>query len=213
MRLLRQAEAVCVRDDRSLAELNGLENVHRMPDLAVQEVGFSNARRQPTTGRVGLVIRSLPRFQQYVPRLRALIDLLGERVVLLMQSDVGRGNSDSRFMRDLGLRPQARLKEALADEAVDVVISVRMHGSLETVLTGVPSIHLSYERKGFSAYEDLGIPAWVHHAGRFDPTAVVGQACALIDSPSEYWQRIDSNRHRLQSARAELIDLVRRNLG
>lgn len=207
--VLRQSYAVCVRDDRSARDLARLPNVHRMPDLAVQEVGFVDPLPPQGSGLVGLVIRELPGFDQYMPRVRALLEVLGDRALPLLQSDTGRGNRDSNYMRNFGIRPRASLQDAVKEHVVDAVISVRMHGSLQTILGGIPSVHLAYERKGFSAYEDLGLHDWVHHAGRFDPEVVARQAMALTEDSSEYWPRIADRAPGLRAARAELEGIIR----
>ncbi|WP_258096376.1 hypothetical protein, partial [Klebsiella pneumoniae] len=89
-----------------------------------------------------------------------------------------RGNDDTAFYRALGLTPHGLLRDVLRDDRPDAVVSVRLHGALESVLAGVPAYHLSYERKGFGAYEDLGLTDWVSNAADFQASDVLDTVLA-----------------------------------
>ena len=89
------------------------------------------------------------------------------------------------------------------------MISVRLHGSLQSILAGVPSIHLSYERKGWGAYQDLGIEQYVHNAYDFDPELVAIQARQLAASSESYWSAIERNVPNIRYKRQSLIDGMR----
>ena len=56
-----------------------------------------------------------------------------------------------------------------------VVVAVRMHAALMAIAAGHYVVHLAYERKGFSAFADLGIGQYVHPVRRFDIDSVVAQ--------------------------------------
>ncbi|WP_423193322.1 polysaccharide pyruvyl transferase family protein [Cupriavidus sp. H18C2] len=185
---------VYVRDHRSLAWLDGRANVRRAPDLAVLELGHrlggavasaeAAQSRQHPVRNVCMVLREAPawhpdRREHYRLMLHRLIERLrGEcRVSFAVQSAV-RGNDDTAFYRALGLTPHGLLRDVLRDDRPDAVVSVRLHGALESVLAGVPAYHLSYERKGFGAYEDLGLTDWVSNAADFQASDVLDTVLA-----------------------------------
>lgn len=207
--ILASASLVIVRDDRSAAELAGLDNLLRLPDLAVMET----ASKQPLgsgslgTGKIGVVLRPLRRFSDFPALATDLARVLGPDGVGLLQSAAGSGNQDESFSASVGLPTTDTLSSALQDRSrgVAATISVRMHGALQSILGGVPSVHLSYERKGFSAFEDMGLSKWVHHARSFEPKLVAEQARSLVNDSAEYWERLNESRTRL-TAQASRLD-------
>jgi polysaccharide pyruvyl transferase WcaK-like protein len=98
--------------------------------------------------------------------------------------------SDRTFYDDLAITPDGRLLELLAAGGTGPVVSVRLHGALQSVLAGVPAVHLGYERKSWGAYEDLGLGEYVHDARRFDPEAVAAQVRALQADPTSFWSAV-----------------------
>lgn len=212
---LTRAETVFVRDDRSFAECraHGFPVV-RAPDLAVLAIAerwsARPVRDRPTARpvRVGLVARNLPDRHGYWEKVRRVAAMPG--VELLVQS-AGRGNDDPAFYASLGLPgPHRLLRDALAsDLPPDVTIAVRMHGALESILAGVPAVHLSYERKGWGAYADLGVSEFVHHAWRFDADRVATQAHDLAIDPTHYWTSIEARIPALRRERADLVTAIR----
>jgi polysaccharide pyruvyl transferase WcaK-like protein len=92
---------------------------------------------------------------------------------------------------------------------VGVAISVRLHGALQAINAGIPTIHLSYERKGYGAYTDLGIKKWVHSVHDFSPETVADQARELLRDPSEYWARIHDQVETLKTYEIELVERIR----
>ena len=192
-RLVRgHVERIFVRDDKSLDEL-GHPGATRTGDLVVLEID-EHAHRgtlrhaKGIAPQVYLVFRDLkekPYREEYLTRVRALMGLLPE-AKLAVQSR-GRGNGDDVFYRDLlGTGDAVLLKDVLAAGNA-IIVSVRLHGSLESVLAGVPSVHLAYERKGRAAYGDLGLEAFVFHASDFDPQAVVSAVQSIIADEEEFW--------------------------
>src|SRR5690606_35853568 len=152
---LRNARIVYVRDDRSQQELRSVGVVAaRMPDLAVLSLATSLPAPLLGNGPVGLVARALDgKDRSYRARMLKLHQLLQPEI--LVQSR-GRGNDDPTFYRSLGWNAEHRsMLDAVSGPAAPAaVVSVRLHGSLQAILAGVPSVHLSYERKGWGAYED-----------------------------------------------------------
>ncbi len=172
------ADAVFVRDDRSSAIFEKNENVYRAPDLAVQALAkrmlvsprFTQCAAFPRM--VCVVLRKPPEWTKekkagYIANLKLLLAQLKEKstVVCAVQSAV-RGNDDGTFYRELGVTEELLpLKATLSKYQPDLVISVRLHGAIESLLAGVPAFHISYERKGFGAYQDMGVDDWVVNGG------------------------------------------------
>lgn len=207
---LRAARVVYVRDDRSLDELGSLSNVVRMPDLAVLRIAQGACEpRRTLGGRVGLIARPLARPRTYEENLRRLVVAIGSEIDGLVQSTTGRSNDDRALMNSLGMERVRLAKVGLADPHLGVVVSTRLHGALQSIINGVPAIHLSYERKGFGAYADLGLPAYVHNARSFDAAQVVAQVEALRASPIEYFAEIRRNVAQLADSREQLVRQLR----
>ncbi len=148
------------------------------------------------------------RYAQSVSRLATL--LAKEcRLSFAVQSS-GRGNDDVAYYHRLGIHTVLPgLKQLLADDTPDVVVSVRLHGALEAILHGVPAFHLSYERKGFGAYGDLGIDDWVANAADFDADAVA----ARIFQPhavESFWHAASSGLGAIRASRDGIVDTLRR---
>ena len=212
---LKNIDLICARDDRTIAEL-GLPNVMRVPDLAVQELALELRKdkvRQNNFEKVFLIARdvNVKGREKYITRLKELKKLL-PNVEPLLQS-TGRGNNDEKFYQDLGWGNSFRsVKEALATDK-GIVISVRLHGSLQSMISGCPSIHLSYERKGFGAFEDLGIVEYCHGFKKFQPNLVVSQVEKLKLDSSDYWQSasnsVESILKRREVLKAEIEKLVK----
>ncbi|AOK29508.1 MULTISPECIES: polysaccharide pyruvyl transferase family protein [Burkholderia] len=190
--LLGGFSSVFVRDDRSFEFLKGNANTRRAPDLAVLEFGArggaltqqaARAAAGPV-GHVAMVLREAPswnaaQLDRYRRSSAELIAALQARcrVSFAVQS-TGRGNDDAAYYRRLGIDQPPSLRHLLAHDRPDVVISVRLHGALESILDGVPAFHLSYERKGFGAYGDLGVDDWVVNAADFAAMPVVARIFA-----------------------------------
>lgn len=204
---------VWARDDRTLKELEryGVQ-ARRAPDLAVLEIGRRiQVAKTGSPERVLLVARDLQLpardRDMYIANLKTLLSQLDAEVVL---QSTKRGNNDAAFYEAIGLGTGHRsLKEALADGPSAVVVSVRLHGSLEAILSGSPSVHLSYERKGFGAFNDLGIPTFVHNARSHVPADVVRQVRSLLSDSREYWTSIGSRVETLRQSRADVVESIR----
>lgn len=211
IRRLRRAREVFVRDDRSREELQAVGvTSERVPDLAVMRLASEGiVSQQPTAEGTGLIARSLTgRSDSYHPRLRRLVaDLKPE---LLVQSR-GAGNDDPAFYSSMGWTGDHRsARDALhGSRKPKVVVSVRLHGALQSILAGVPAVHLSYERKGWGAYEDIGISPYVHNAWTFDPDLVASQVRELAEDATSYWDAISAELPRVEAARNRVIAAIR----
>lgn len=209
-RALRRVDVVCARDDRTVSDLAGLPNVHRIPDLAVLELAdrLPDLSDEPLEGPVVLVGRRVdgPRADGAAQSLRRLGDEL--EATWAVQADVGGARSDARFYEELGVGPRPSLREVLASSPRGVVVSVRLHGALQALLAGWPAIHLSYQRKGWAAYGDLGLRALVHSAFDVPEAAVLDQVRSLRAGREPFWELIHARRPELVAASRSLDRLL-----
>ncbi|ANB76792.1 polysaccharide pyruvyl transferase family protein [Paraburkholderia phytofirmans] len=220
--MLAGFSCVFVRDDRSVSFLACNANTRRAPDLAVLDFERRSAqimeraeKARTSVAHVAFVLRRAPKWsmqqrERYETATQRLIQRLRQtcRISFAVQSR-GRGNDDLAYYRSIGVDGDLMsLKEMLATDTPDFVVSVRLHGSLESVLSGVPSYHLSYERKGFGAYSDLGLDGWVVNAADFDPEKVA----ATILTPGairNFWANTSSGFERIRVARERILAELR----
>lgn len=213
---LANATVIYSRDDRTVSELATLQNVRRTPDLALlgippmlKSTGIDDRRG---TRRVAVVARRLAGgrrsdfYREQIAKLREELD-----AEYLVQANA-RGNNDREFYRSLGYRGGLdMLSDVVAsDNPPSAVVSVRLHGAIQAIRNGVASVHLSYERKGWGAYEDLGIAPYVHNAFSFDRALVRQQVEDLKTDPTSYWAAVNSSLSRLKGAREDLVADLRR---
>ncbi|MGC3024523.1 polysaccharide pyruvyl transferase family protein [Burkholderia sp. DN3021] len=192
----RCVNVVFLRDDQSVGELAHPGGI-RTGDLVVLEIGRT-PRPEPEDGvhaggarPICFVFRDLegkPYRDAYVDNLRCLVKQLPEARFALQSS--GRGNGDDAFYRDAFGIAQVDPLAMLVKRVRPLVVSVRLHGSLESILAGVPSIHIAYERKGRSAYDDLGLSRYVVHASDFDAEQVARLACEIARDDGAYWREL-----------------------
>lgn len=216
-RRLQNVDAVFLRDDRSMAGLSGLANVRRLPDMALLGLpaDFSLDDVVSEGDTVGLVARALPGSRSRVARYdRQISALIEEPGFELLAQATARGNNDPAYYASLGYPGNYRsLKDAVEVSAgtarPGAVVSVRLHGALQSIRSGVPAVHLSYERKGFGAYSDLGIDRFVHNAYDFDRETVLKQVQELLQNPTPYWNAVQGAVEELVIGRGELIQHLR----
>lgn len=221
-RLLASFDTVFVRDDRSSAFLAANANTRRAPDLAVLDFERRSdtilqraARSGDGMRHVTFVLRRPPAWSRsqrarYAASIARLIERVRPhcRISFAVQSAC-RGNDDAAYYRGLGIQDAlVPLKTLLAHDAPDWVVSVRLHGALESVLQGVPAFHVSYERKGFGAYADLHLDDWVVNGAAFDPDAVADKILA-DGSATAFWHSARTGLDRIRTAREHVIDALR----
>jgi polysaccharide pyruvyl transferase WcaK-like protein len=214
-RLLQRIDLVCVRDDRSRDELRTQVPAIRYPDLAVLQLGEQFDGPTPTdrhAGTVVLVGRELTNSKAYEERLLALAGRL-EGVVWAVQAEGIGTKSDLSLYQRLGVSSKGRLVDVLERELPGVVVSTRLHGAIQSLLKGVPAVHLGYERKSWGAYEDLGLSEYVHDARLFDPERVAAQARELLADSSDFWGCVERRRPELKEASERLAATLRERLG
>lgn len=210
-RMLMRIDQVYVRDDLSRRLLSDLPQVTRTADMAALSLpaGDTPAQTQfpPSHGTgVAIVARALPgASHRYLRSLRQLEQLIPDCHWLTQSA--GRGNDDVAFMDRLGVSPRDTLANALrSPHKPAVVVSVRLHGALQAIRSGVPAVHLSYERKGFGAFSDLGLDNFVFPARRFDPSSVADATLRLIRDPAPYWDSVRAAEARLKAERNMLVE-------
>lgn len=195
MHRLRKVQTIFLRDNRSFELLSSFPGSHRAPDTAL--LPLASGSRQITHHNdsldqgVGLVARRLlgnqRRRRRYEDQIREFARQASPRLLLQAKS---RGNNDNEFYeRILGVASEESVSQATtnATRSVEVVVSVRLHGAIQSIRNGVPAIHLSYERKGWGAFEDLGLDEFVHNAFDFDTDTLLRQVDELRCDPSRYW--------------------------
>jgi len=146
----------------------------------------------------------------YEERLAALAARLGDVVWAAQAEGIGK-KSDLSLYERLGVRSRGRLLDVLSGRP-GVVVSTRLHGAIQALLAGVPAVHLGYERKSWSAYQDLGVSDYAHDARAFDPEEVAAQARALVADPSDFWKRIERQRPSLVDASERLTAMLQERL-
>ncbi|PFG33185.1 polysaccharide pyruvyl transferase family protein [Sanguibacter antarcticus] len=184
-RLLRSVDVVFARDDRTVAEL-ALPNVVRTSDLALGEItsdGRDAARLTPDAAP----ILSVRHVDGGIPA--PLADLARRMGTFdgYVQSTAGK-NDDRPAMASMHPRTTLGFDDLMVpsdDGGVRVIVAVRMHAALMALKAGHYVIHLSYERKGFAAFADLGLAEFVHNVRRFDPALVQRQVTALLEDEDE----------------------------
>jgi polysaccharide pyruvyl transferase WcaK-like protein len=214
-RRLHAMTSVHLRDDRSMAEVGAGPNIHRTADLAVLELAETLAGgmtpRELTGGPI-IVARDLTDAPTYRDRLLELGAQLADPR-WGVQSEGAATKSDRVFYGKLGVPPAGRVMPLVTGDEPGPVISVRLHGALQSLIAGVPAIHLGYERKSWGAYEDLGLGEWVHSARGFDPALVARQVLELAADPSRFWTAAGTNVPRLQDMSRRLTEELAANLG
>lgn len=206
-RLLRKVDTVMVRDDRSLSEI-GVDSLVRSPDLAAASVGFGRLPGQQPHPIPVLSVRAVR--GRVSPAIYTLARLL-DRYDGYTQSTVG-GNDDRPAMATLSpLRSLDRSTFMRPGGQPRVLVAVRLHAALMALAAGHYVVHLAYERKGFGAFDDLGLSPWVHSINSFDPAQVVTQAHRLLedgDTRAEYEGRLSESAERLRAARSAIVESI-----
>lgn len=201
--LLKRCGAVWLRDDRSVAELQ-IPNASRAPDLAI--LGMTRQRKPLNHAKhVVMTVRHVNgELTRPVKELRRLLDSVDSYV----QSNVS-SNSDVRAVQELA--PQNVLEYAelmTGNQESRVVVAVRLHAALMALAAGHYVVHLAYERKGFGAFQDLGLGEYVHNVNDFDPVRVLRSVEALRDEASireDYDRRIARALEQASLSTAEVL--------
>lgn len=210
---LAQIDRLYVRDDRSFAEVVG-PNARRCGDLAVMKLSRvlkEISYERPGDGHSLIVARDLSHAPGYVDRLRRLEAAIPSPC-WAVQADTEGPRSDRAFYARHGIADGGTLSAMLESGTPSVVVSVRLHGAIAALLAGRPAVHLAYDRKGWGAYEDLGISDYVHDARRFDVEKVAEQVSALCRNSAAFWAKVQAAAPALRAQYAELVADLRQRL-
>lgn len=210
-RLLGHVAAVWLRDDRSVVQLR-LANANRAPDLAIlgmlrRDVPFDVSKR---------VIMTVRHVHGQLPLpLRKLRGLTGP-VDSYVQSNVS-SNSDVLAVQELLPLEVLEYSELMVNNTESrVIVAVRLHAALMALAAGHYVIHLAYERKGFGAFQDLGLDEYVHNVNDFDPNLVMNSVKDLRDNASirdDYDRRLARSLRKAQTSTALVVDSMRAAAG
>ncbi|BCW41636.1 hypothetical protein StoSoilB3_31710 [Arthrobacter sp. StoSoilB3] len=207
-RQLAKVRTVCVRDDRSLTEFSNVASVLRMPDLAVLELA-RQPRETGVSARLAedpvIVARELPMPRTYYEFLNDASD--SKRFEWALQS-TGGGNDDLPLTQRLGAGTPRPMAEVLADKTPRIVVSTRLHGALSSLIAGFPAIHLSYERKGWGAYEDIGLDDFVLNARDTTLSQVEALMKRIHGDPEAFWSLIETKKAEVRLMENKLLDVI-----
>ena len=209
-RRLAGVDSIYMRDDRSICEL-GLPNATRMPDLAILQMSDRGETREVDPVPV-LNVRpfrgaTLPASVADLRRRLPVVDGF-------VQSTVS-SNNDIASVAAVEPRRTLSRDEFYAvsgDRPRRVVVAMRLHCALEALDAGHYVVHLAYERKGFGAFEDLGLGAFVHPVARFDPSGVTRQVAQLLADGAArqaYDAAVRRDVIHRREARAGLVERIR----
>ncbi|QIV86459.1 polysaccharide pyruvyl transferase family protein [Glutamicibacter mishrai] len=202
--LLKRCSVVALRDDRSVQEVGSIAPVRRVPDLAL----ISGSTIEPSLDEpLAKAVLSVRDVKGKVPDdVMELSSLLSDYDVYV-QSRTG-GNDDTRATESLGTHPEIDKTTLLENGPTRVIIAVRLHAALMALRAGHFVIHLAYERKGFGAFDDLGLNEFVHNVNDFDASVVLKQAQALMkdkQARESYAQQIEKSVSHRRSAYSTLV--------
>ncbi len=211
-RLLRGIDVVMARDDRTFHEVAGPTLV-RTPDLAAASIAAARTAGATVADQPVLSIRSVH------GRINPDIYTLAARLAPYdgyIQSTIG-GNDDRPAAATLSpARTIERSELMSAGSAPRVVVAVRLHAALMALAAGHYVVHLAYERKGFGAFDDLGISPWVHRVNGFDIDTVSAQVAALLSDQAvrdDYDARLMASAEKIRAARGDIVRALRNAVG
>lgn len=212
-RRIQRLGRVYLRDSTSLGELKTCPNVVRTPDLAVlTPYDFT---------KLGTDVDKVP-----ILSVRFLNGALPQPVVALAESmgrfdgfvqSAVRGNSDQNAVDQTKPRHVIDRSDLMTGDAGPrrVIVAMRLHAALMAIRSGHYVIHLAYERKGWAAFQDLGLPQYVHNARNFDVQRVQDQIDRLLNVSWErdrYRQSVEQSARSHSTYRAEIVESLRKSL-
>jgi len=207
-RMLEKIDHVQMRDDRSIVECGGATS-ERKGDLATSRVLNGRQSGREPSGPPVISIRAVRGIVSPV-----IYELVNGSMVYdsYVQSTTG-GNDDRPATATLRPRQTIERAELMTPGGTPrVVVAVRLHAALMALAAGHYVIHLAYERKGFGAYDDLGIADWVHNVNSFDVEKVRRQIHELMYDDvvrSSYDEALKSSGPRLSREREDLVSIIR----
>ena len=191
---LSNLKFIGLRDDRSFDY--GLLNSKRINDMAL--LGAVQIDQRSTVLATNVpVISTKTKLRRMadgrVSELAAGINVFDS----FIQSEVASNNDKANTLK-LGPRKILTLEE-IGLEGPRIVITVRLHAALMALQKGHYVIHLAYERKGFGAFNDLGLEDFVFSVNKFNVAEVQELVSSLTESKDA---RIDYNVRIANSSKA-----------
>jgi len=206
-RLLGQIASVMVRDDKTEAELKPYASVLRLPDMAIIEWARGFSGPAPLTDlKPVFVARDLEEPRGYY---RFLEDVAESDQFEWAVQATGSANNDYPVTERYSSSQPRRLADVLAEAQPRVVVSTRLHGSLSSLIAGYPTIHLTYERKGWSAFKDLGLERYVMSARDATLLGVRERLAEITADPAGYWAQVAESVPRILASSDRLEVAVR----
>lgn len=208
--LLSKVSRIYLRDQRSMEEVN-LPNAVRFPDLAALDV------KRPATAEVvePKPVLSIRAIRGVVPPGIYELEKLIAPYDTYIQSTTG-GNNDIPATETLNYEQVIEKSELHSTEAKPrVIVAVRLHAALMALRAGHYVIHLSYERKGFGAFEDLGLKNYVFNVNNFDPEKIAAMTRDLLENPQarkDYDQAVANTEPSRFSAKDQLINDLKNHI-
>ncbi len=200
---MRAIDRFYVRDDRTVAEF-GRCGVERVPDLAILSA-TANVGNLPVADVPVVSVRSVR--GTVSPLVTDLCRQLGTFDGYI-QSETA-GNDDRAVMASIGADRILTRDELMRPvDHVRVVVAVRLHAALMALRAGHYVVHLAYERKGFGAFEDLGLDEYVHNVNMFEPERILEQIRRLTgDSATrdDYRRRAAAAVESAEAVRSALV--------
>jgi polysaccharide pyruvyl transferase WcaK-like protein len=210
--LLRKISKIYLRDDRSISELQ-LENAVRIHDLAI-----ISGSQQP---REHVDVAPIPVLS--VRAVRGSISVPVQKLATVLPAfdgyvqSRGAGNDDTAAMASLQPLSTLSRTELMGQNGPRrVVVAVRLHAALMAINAGHWVVHLAYERKGFGAFDDLGLQEYVFNVNSFDVEQVKALVSDLLTNPDrreDYDRRLRLSRSRALAARRQLVSEIRESIG
>ena len=209
--LLSKANWILLRDEKSLLELDKLQNTYKSCDLAILNIDTEKtfASNETVIGSILHEVSTNPEF------LRSALQIAStDNMEFFVQSNYGGNNMDVEFL-EKKLKIQNYESASILYKAphnVGVMISTRLHGAIGAIRIGIPSIHIAYSRKGKAVFEDLGISNYCVDFDQLDPTVLMALAHELNTSDESrrvYWERIAKTASYREAERLRICDLIR----
>ena len=201
---LSQIRTVYARDDRTQGEFSGVPSIRRMPDMAVLELASRphvSSKSPDLGGKPIFVAREIENPRGYY---KMLDEVAASGQFEWALQSTGGGNDDYPLTRRLsGVEPRP-MAVVLSEPRPRIVVSTRLHGALSSMIAGFPAIHLSYERKGWGAFEDLGLGDFVLNARDASMAQIEGLVERIRTNPEEYWDTIEKHRTKICDAKNDL---------
>ncbi|WP_282856114.1 polysaccharide pyruvyl transferase family protein [Pseudoclavibacter helvolus] len=205
--LLGRLTRIYLRDDRSVTEA-GVSNSVRFPDMALLTQHYEARSSASPTERPVVTVRTVRgRMSPHVKKLASLLPGFDSYV-----QSRGAGNDDTAAVASLGAEHELTRGEYLNPAGPRrVVVAVRLHAALMALNAGHWVMHLAYERKGFGAFDDLGLRDWVVNVNDFNADTVSAKVESLLSNEATraaYNEQLQHARQLLGSKRAELIEQI-----